>query len=171
MKKFLLLFLVLLCGCAVVPRRVEIVQWPARIVDLQGEGQLDLNWNGEKLSGSFALSMHYPDSLLLEVYGSPFGQTVIHLQRDGDKFLLIAGDEKITNETLLTERYGFGVSQLMDGLALKGDRQETPGGLLVQHESYRVVYTQDRRGRRNECWERGNARLCLTFTDVSFGKP
>lgn len=172
MKKYAFLFLVLLSACAVMPRRVEIVQWPSGVTALQGEGDLDLRWNAEKLSGSFALNMHYPDALLLEVYGSPFGQTVVHLQKDGDKFLLIAGNEKSTNEALLTEQYGFGVRQLTDGLAMRGDRQETPGGgLLIQHADYRVVYGQDRRGRRTMCWEREDARLCLTFTDVSFGEP
>jgi outer membrane biogenesis lipoprotein LolB len=174
MKKFCLslLFLALLCGCAVVPRRVEILQWPEQIVDLQGEGRLDLKWNGQNLSASFALSMHYPDRLLLEAYGSPFGQTILHLQKDDDKFLLIAGNEKFTKEDLLRERYGFGVDQLMDGLAMKGNKQGGPGGpVSVQHEDYRVAYGQDRRDRRTMCWERDDARLCLTFTDISFGKP
>jgi hypothetical protein len=169
MKKCLVLFLVLLASCAIVPRRVEIVQWPAVITDLSGEGNLDLRWEGEKLSGSFALKMRYPDTLLLEVYGSPFGQTVVHLEKDGDKFLLIAGDEKITNEALLADRYAFGARQLVDGLAMRGERQEMPGGgMSIHHGDYLVAYGQDRRGRRNVCWERGNARLCLTFTDLSF---
>ena len=170
--RLLLLFLVLLSACAVVPRRVEIVRWPEHITDLQGEGQLDLKWKGENLSGSFALTMNYPNGLLLEVYGSPFGQTVLHLQKDGDKFLLIAGDEKITDEGALRARYGFGSMELMDGLAMKGDKQEAPGeGFAIPHEGYVVIYGQDRRGRRRMCWERGDARLCLTFTDVSFEKP
>lgn len=170
MKKLVLLFLVLASACAVVPRRVEVAQWPALINSLQGEGNLDLRWKAEKLSGTFALNMHYPEALLFEVYGSPFGQTVIHLEKDADKFLLIAGNEKTTNEALLTEQYGFGVRQLIDGLAMKGERQDTPGGLSIQHEDYRVVYGEDRRGRRTVCWERGDARLCLTFTDISFGE-
>ena len=154
-----------------MPRKAEIAQWPAEITGLQGEGDLDLRWNEEKLSGSFALNMRYPDVLLLEVYGSPFGQTIVHLEKDGDKFLLIAGNEKTTNEALLVERYAFGARQLVDGLAMKGERQETPeGGYVIQNKDYRVVYGQNRRGQRTECWERGKARLCLTFTDISFGE-
>jgi hypothetical protein len=171
MKKCVLLILILLSACVVVPRRVEIVRWPDRIDALQGEGNLDLRWKAEHLSGTFALNMRYPDALLFEVYGSPFGQTVVHLQKDGDKFFLIAGDEKTTNEALLAERYGFGVRQLMDGLAMKGDRQDSPVGVTIQHEDYCVVYGQDRRGRRTVCWERADARLCLAFTDASFEEP
>lgn len=173
MKKhaILVLVFVLLASCAVVPRRVEILQWPVEIENVSGEGNLDLRWEGEKLSGSFALRMRYPDSLLLEVYGSPFGQTVVHLEKEGGAFLLIAGDEKTTNEALLTERYAFGVRQLVDGLAMKGERQEMPGGgLSIRHDDYLVVYGQDRRGRRTVCWERGSARLCLTFTDLSYDR-
>lgn len=171
MKKYVLLFLVLLSACAIVQRRAEVVEWPDRITTLQGEGDIDLRWKAEHLSGTFALNMRYPDALLLEAYGSPFGQTVVHLQKDGDKFLLIAGDEKTTNEALLAEQYGFGVQQLMDGLAMKGERQDSPVGLTIHNKDYRVVYGQDRRGRRTVCWERENARLCLTFTDASFGAP
>lgn len=171
MKKHavLALALILLASCAVVPRRVEIVQWPAEIESLAGEGNLDLHWNGEKLSGSFALKMHYPDALLLEVYGSPFGQTVVHLEKDRNKFLLIAGDKKTTDEDLLAEQYAFGVQQLIDGLAMKGERQEMPGGgLSIRQDDYLVVYGQGRKGRRSVCWERGSARLCLTFSDLSY---
>jgi hypothetical protein len=171
MKKHVVLVfaLVLLVSCAVIPRRVEIVQWPAEIRSLAGEGNLDLRWNGEKLSGSFALKMDYPDTLLLEVYGSPFGQTVVHLEKDRSKFLLIAGDEKTTDESLLTRQYAFGVRQLIDGLAMKGERQEMPGGgLSIRHDDYFVVYGQDRKARRSVCWERGSARLCLTFGDLSY---
>jgi hypothetical protein len=171
MKAWVLLIFVLLSACAGVPRRVEIVQWPARIDSLQGEGNFDLRWKAEHLSGTFALNMRYPDALLFEVYGRPFGQTVVHLQKDGDKFLLIAGNEKTTNEALLTERYGFGVRQLMDGLAMKGDRQDSATGLSIQHEGYCVVYGQDRRGGRTVCWEREDGKLCLDFTDVSFEEP
>lgn len=171
MKKLVLLFLVLLTACAVVPRKVEIVRWPATVTNLSGEGDLDLRWNGEKLSGSFALKMRYPDSLLLEVYGSPFGQTVVHLEKEGEKFLLITGNEKTTDEAFLTEQYAFGVRQLVDGLAMRGDRQEAAGGgFSIQHDDYLVIYGQNRRGRRTVCWERGTARLCLTFADLSFGE-
>ena len=172
MKKYVLLFLLFLSACAIVPKRVEVVQWPDVVTNLSGEGNIDLRWNGEKLAGSFALRMHYPDELLLEVYGSPFGQTVVHLQKDGSKFLLIAGNEKTTDEAQLTEKYAFGVRQLIDGLAMRGERQEAPGdGFAIDHGDYRVVYGQDRRGRRTVCWERAATRLCLTFTDLSFGAP
>jgi hypothetical protein len=172
MKKWVLLFLVFLSACTIMSRKGEIAQWPAEINRLQGEGDLDLRWSEEKLSGSFALNMRYPDILLLEVYGSPFGQTIVHLEKDGDKFLLIAGNEKTTDEALLAERYAFGVRQLMDGLAMRGERKETPeGGFFIQYEDYRVVYGRNRRGRPTDCWERGKAKLCLTLTDISFGEP
>lgn len=168
MKKFVLLLLILLSACAVVPKKGEIVRWPAEISNLRGEGSLDLKWKGEHLSGPFAMNMAYPGSLLFEVYGSVFGQTIVHLEKNGDKFLLIAGNEKSTDEERISREYGFGVRELMDGLAMKGERKETPEGIVIDHGDYRAVYGQDRKGRRTVCWEREDGRLCLTFTEVSF---
>jgi hypothetical protein len=167
-KGFLFLLpLLFLSACALPQKRVEI-QWPADVTYLQGEGDLTLSWRKEKYAGPFSLMMDYPDKFILEVYGA-FGQTLVYVKKEGDSFLFMAGDEKSTNEVPFEEAYGLTVRQLMDDLAMKGERQETPDGLVIRRGGYRVVYTQDR-GRRRTCWEGREGRICLTFDEIRFVK-
>jgi hypothetical protein len=113
------------------------------------------------------MKMHYPGSFLLEVYGS-FGQTLLQVKKEDGQFLLIAGDEKTTDEAVFEKRYGFSVCRLMDDLAARGSREETPGGFVMRREGYIVRYGQDRRGRRNICWEGQKGSICLTFDQIDF---
>jgi len=121
----------------------------------------------DRFSGSFIARMVYPDRLFFEVYG-PFGQTLVHLEKSGENFLLIFGEEKTTDESMLVNRFGFTARELMHDLALRGEKTGSPGGLIAQRTHYRVVYGNDRRGRRTMCWERTEGQLCLTFTQVDF---
>jgi hypothetical protein len=147
----------------------NLVQIPssADITSLQGEGDLYTAWKGEKYSGSFSLKLDYPDKFLLEVYG-PFGQTVMHVKKDGNDFLFIAGDEKTTDERAFEDRYGLRVRELMDDLTMRGLKHETADGLVRDREGYRVLYTQDKRNRKKTCLMGDDGTICLTFHQISF---
>ncbi len=163
MKRLLFVsFLVFISGCALLQKKGENLQWPSDITFLKGEGGLDAAWKKEHFSGPFVVSMEYPDRFLLEVYG-PFGQTLIYVRKDAGGFLLVAGDEKATDEAVFEERYGFRLSQFMSDLAMRGHRLETPQGWTKEHENYRVDYGQDGRDRRKVCWESTDGSICLTF--------
>jgi hypothetical protein len=168
-ERLLVLVFVFLSGCALVPGKVDVLKWPPDVAFVEGEGDIGIVWGKEKHSGSFLIRMEYPDVLLLEVYG-PFGQTLVHLKKEADKFLLVTGEERTTDEGSLQDKYGFGVRQLMDSLAMKGPIQETAEGLIIQHQDYRVVYGQDRRGRRTMRLENGDGSIRLTFTEMIFVK-
>lgn len=163
----LLAVLVFISGCASVQKQTEVLPWPAQTSFLYGEGDVDMRSPKERFSGSFIVRMVYPETLFFEVYGT-FGQTLVHLEKDGGTFLLISGEEKTTDEESLVHRFGFTTKELMDDLALQGTKRETPEGLVSGRGQYRVVYGHDRRGRRTMCWERTDDRLCLTFTQADF---
>ncbi len=170
MRKALFLFLVvILSACTLIQRKVEVLPWPSDVTSLDGEGDLDLRTPKEHFSGSFIVSMSYPGKLFLEVYGS-FGQTLVHLQKEGDRFLFISGDERTNDEKALLDRFGFTTKELMDDLAVRGEKRETAGGWVTERRAYAVVYGNDRRGRKSVCWERRDGRLCLVFNDVNFGR-
>jgi len=162
--------IVFLSACALLQRKIEVVPWPPDVSYLEGEGEIDIAWKKERFSGSFAVKMEYPDMLLLEVYG-PFGQTLLHLKKDRDSFLFVAGGEKTTDETVFRDRYGFGTRDLIDDLAMKGPRQEAAEGWVTERERYRVVYANDRKGAQRICWKNGNDTICLTFSEAIFQKP
>ena len=166
-KLFVVSCLLLLSGCALFPHRVEVLQWPTDVPSLQGEGDLDMAWKKERFSGPFAIKMTYPDMLDLEVFG-PFGQTLLYVKKEGDRFLLATGEEKITDEAIFEERYGFRPEQLMDDLAMRGQKRETPAGLVAERGQYRVLYGQDRQGRRKICWEGREGSICLSFSEIGF---
>ncbi len=168
MRKLLLPFVLFLSGCALLQTRVPVVEWPEDVTFLQGEGDIDARWQGEKSSATFALKMEYPDMLLFEAYGSPFGQTLLHVEKKGGKLLVITGSKKTTDEAPFKEKYGFGVEQLMDALAMKGQKEETPEGQLVRTKDYSVLYGEDRRGRKTMCLERTDGRICLAFSQIAF---
>ncbi len=170
MKRFFLLFLALLVvlpACALIPKRIEVLPWPAKVTSMEGEGDLDIAWRKEKYSGAFAVKTNYPDHLVFEVYG-PFGQTLVYVKKAPGEFLVIAGDEKSTDEKLLRERFGLDARDLIDDLAMQGQRKETPEGMVIERGNYRVEYTQDRRGRRVICWKGIDGTICLTFGEIQF---
>ena len=129
MKRLIFVFfLIFISGCALLQKKGENLQWPSGVNSLKGEGDLDAAWKKEHFSGPFVVSMEYPDRFLLEVYG-PFGQTLIYVRKDAGRFLLVAGDEKTTDEAVFEERYGFPVSRFIDDLAMRGRQAGDAGGV------------------------------------------
>lgn len=170
MKRSFFLFLALLVilpACALIPRRIEVLPWPGKVTSMEGEGDLDIAWRKEKYSGAFVVKMSYPDRVVFEVYG-PFGQTLVYVKKAPDEFLVITGDEKSTDETLLKERFGLDARDLIDDLAMRGERKEMAEGTVIERGNYRVEYTQDQKGRRVICWKGVDGRICLTFSEIRF---
>jgi hypothetical protein len=153
--------------CALIPKRIELLPWPGKVTSMEGEGDLDIAWRKEKYSGAFAVKMSYPDHVVFEVYG-PFGQTLVYVKKAPNEFLVIAGDEKSTDEGLLTQRFGLRARDLIDDLAMRGQRKEAPEGITIERANYRVEYTQARKGRRVICWKGTDGRICLTFGEIQF---
>ncbi len=126
-------------------------------------------WRNVDFSGSVALKMDYPDIFVLEIYGM-FGQTIAYLKKEHGKFLLVAGDEKSTDEKAFEERYGLRLQQFMDDLAVKGEREQRNGAFVIERTDYAVIYGQDRKGRREITWKGPDGTMSLLFTHVSFTK-
>ncbi len=60
---------------------------------------------------------------VLEIYGA-FGQTLAYIKKEGDNFLLVAGDEKSTDKRAFEERYGLRIDDFIDDLAMKGEKKQ-----------------------------------------------
>ena len=167
MKRPSIVFLCLLiAACASLPRQATI-EWPEHLQYLEASGDLQMSWRKVNFSGSVALKLDYPSTFVLEIYGS-FGQTIAYLKKEHGQFLLVAGDEKATDERVFEERYGLSLQQFVDDLAMKGTRKQVNGVTVIERADYVVSYGQDRKGRREVAWKGSDGTMSLVFTEVSF---
>jgi hypothetical protein len=167
------LLLMFSTSCALIqspPAVTGPASWPSNAVFVEGEGDLSFSSQKERFSGTFLLSLVYPSSFFLEVYGG-FGQTLIHVERNKEKFLFIAGDEKTTDEHALSARFGLSAEQLMDDLCKRGPIETDKAGFVIHRPGYEVVFSQTRRGKHSVCWEKQDGRICLVFDKVLFEEP
>jgi hypothetical protein len=166
-----LLSLTLLSACASIPER-GAVEWPDRLQYIEASGDLSMSWRKIDFSGAVSLQMDYPSLFVLEIYGA-FGQTIAYVKKEGDNFLLVAGDEKSTDERAFEERYGLRVDDFINDLAMKGNRKQVNGSTIIERSNYDVIYDQDRKGRRKMTWKGPDGTMQLVFTQVNFtpGEP
>ncbi len=167
----LFLALVFLSACALIPRKAA-VEWPDNVRYMEASGDLAVSWRNLNFSGSVSIQMDYPVLFVLEIYGM-FGQTIAYVKKEGDTFLLVAGDEKSTDKRAFEERYGLRLDDFLSDLAMKGEKERTDGAMVITRPNYRVVYDRDRKGRMKMTWEGPDGSMQLLITQVSFtrGEP
>ena len=102
-----------------------------------------------------------------------FGQTIAYVKKERNDFLLVAGDEKSMDKQAFEDRYGLRLEAFMDDLAMKGKKEQVNGSIIITRPNYRVIYDEDRKGRRKITWEGPDGKMQLLFTQVSFtrGEP
>jgi hypothetical protein len=161
-----LLFLALLGACASITHK-QSIEWPDRLQYIEASGDLSMSWRNIDFTGMVSLQMDYPSVFVLEIYGM-FGQTLAYIKKDGDNFLLVAGDEKSTDKRAFEDRYGLRIDDFIDDLAMKGEKKQIDGATIITRSNYRVIYGQDKRGRRKMTWEGRDVTMQLVFTQVNF---
>jgi hypothetical protein len=159
---------ILFSGCALFPRRAAEIRWPEKIDYMEALCELDMAWKGMNYSGSMSLSLDYPDRLQFEVYG-PMGDTAVYLKKDGGRFLLVAGNEKFSDERAFEEKFDITLSNFLDDVTMRTPREGGTEGLYALRERYRVSYNLG--GRRNNiCWEGPEGKICIRFLEARFNK-
>lgn len=173
MKRVWIYFLglVFFSACASIPQK-SAIEWPDTVEYIEASGDLAMSWRNLNFSGTVSLQMDYPALFLLEIYGM-FGQTIAYVKKEREEFLLVAGDEKSTDKQAFEDRYGLRLEAFMDDLAMKGKKEQVNGLIIITRPNYRVIYDQDRKGRRKMTWEGPDGRMQLLFTQVSLtrGEP
>ena len=170
MKKGLicLCMLLLFSGCAFFPRSAAEISWPEKINHMEALCELDMAWKGMNYSGTMSLSLDYPDKIQLEVYG-PFGDTVVYLRNDEGSFLLVAGDERFSNEKAFEDKFDITLKDFMDDITFRTPRESGTESLYARRDRYRVSYNLG--GRSNYiCWEGADGRICVRFLEARFSK-
>ncbi len=129
---------------------------------------LEMDWGRMRYNGSMSLTVHYPDNLLIEVYG-PFGETALYVRRDKDTFLLVSDDEKVTDERLFEKRFNLSTRNLIEEVTLHPLSPPFQGETIVERETYRVTYRLG--GEENRiCWTGEDGRICIRFLEARFEK-
>jgi hypothetical protein len=160
----------LLTSCASYPRKTHII-WPDRIDYLAALCDLDMSWRDMKYSGSMSIKMWYPDRLHIEIYG-PFGETVVYLLKDGDKFSFVSGDEKFNEQEKFEKRFGIRLNEFIDDIAIRNPLIGSSGEgnmMYIKRENYVVTYefgeNQDR-----ICWKGKDGSICMRFLEATFNE-
>jgi len=151
-----------------LPRKSSEINWPEKLTYMEAACELDMAWKGTDYSGAMSLTIEYPQKFQFEVYG-PFGDTIVYLKKEGGAFLLLAGDERYTDEKAFEEKFGIRLNQFMEDIAFRGSGEmhgpETP----VMRDGYKVLY--DLKGTSNRiCWVGAQGRICVTFLEARFSK-
>ncbi|MCX7966696.1 MAG: hypothetical protein N2596_08745 [Syntrophorhabdaceae bacterium] len=168
MKKLFLWFLALfIFSCAFIPKIKEKITWPENIKYIEAMCELDMAWASLNYSGSMSLVMEYPDRLFIEAY-SPFGDTVFFLDRYKDYFLLLTGDERITDEKDFEERFKINIKNFIEDLSLKGVRDMGRGEVELNRDGYKVIYGL--KDKNTICWQAEEGSICIKFIEARFKK-
>lgn len=159
----------LISACALMPRKTVQIAWPDNIQYIEAFCELDMAWKNSKYSGSMSLKLEYPDKLIIDVYG-PFGDTVIHLKKEGEKYLLVTKEVSTSEEAEFEQDFGIKLSEFIDDLVLKDYRRGETGNKYIQKRLYKVKYELDSGGDNSICWEIKDGNMCITFLEAKFEK-
>ena len=159
----------LISACALIPKKTVQIAWPDNIQYIEAFCELDMSWKDTKYSGSMSLKLEYPDKLTIDVFG-PFGDTVIHLNKEGEKFLLVTKEGSTSKEAEFEQDFGIKLSEFIEDLAIKSYRKGDTGNEFIQRNSYKVIYNLDSGGDNSICWEIKDGNMCITFFEAKFEK-
>lgn len=167
MKKIAIIIctFILLSSCTLFPRKTHIT-WPDKIEYMEAICDIDMSWRDMKYSGSMSLKMKYPDRLQIEIYG-PFGETVVYLVKNTDKFSFISSDEKFNDEKVFEERFGIKLQELIDDISAINYRRNGQEGIYFKRENYVVIYRFDN-DENSICWKGKDGSICMRFLEVVF---
>jgi hypothetical protein len=158
---------ILLSSCTLFPRKIYIT-WPDKIEYMEALCDIDMSWRDMKYSGSMSLKMEYPDRLQIEVYG-PFGETVVYLAKDGDKFSFISSEEKFSDEKMFEERFGIKLHEFIDDISAKNYRKNGQENIYFKRENYVVIYRLEK-AENSICWKGKDGSICMRFLEAVFDK-
>lgn len=172
MKRFIFIFLVtiLITACSLFSRNIVQISWPDNIQYIEALCELDISFKDSKYSGSMSMIVEYPDTLLIDVYG-PFGDTVVHIQKEGDRFLLITKEKVVHDEAQFRKDFGINLNDFIEDVTRKAV-SENNGFIDKKDESrqYKVRYSTEKEGNNNICWDMKDGNMCITFLEAKFSK-
>ena len=126
-------------------------------------------WKDTRYSGSMSLILDYPNKLLIDVYG-PFGDTVVHIKKDVEKFIMTTKEGSFYNEAQFESKFGIKLNEFINDLARKNNNTKNDtNNDSNERNQYKVRYDLDN-GNNKICWEIREGEICITFLEAKFSK-
>ena len=135
---------------------------------MEALAEIDVMLTSRQYTGDMSLKVDYPHMLSLEVY-SPFGTTILSVDRSEDHFLMRTDNELITNENEFYRLFNIAIDDIIEDLTLKGVIR-TDGPVPYKERAGYTVYYHLAEGASRICWKVQDGDFCIRFNDVSFSR-
>ena len=130
--------------------------------------EIDVMLKNRQYTGDMSLKVIYPHMLFLEVY-SPFGTTILSVDRSEDHFVMRTDDETLTNENEFYRLFNIQINDIIEDITLKGPIRTDAAVPYKQRPGYTVYYYLNSAENRI-CWKVEEGDFCIRFMDVSFSR-
>jgi len=166
---FLVIASLIFSACALIPKKTVQIKWPENIQYIEALCELDISLKDMKYSGPMSLKLEYPDMLMIDVFG-PFGDTVVHINKNKDTFLLVTKEGSTSSEIGFEQDFGIKLSDFIEDLAFNPCRKGCAGNELIQRDNYKIKYNLEGSNDKSICWEIKDGSMCITFIETKFEK-
>lgn len=158
----------LFVSCTHMGRQPATIAWPDRFDYIEALGEIDVMLRNRQYTGDMSLKAEYPHMLSFEVY-SPFGTTILSVDRSEDHFLMRTDEGLLTNENEFYRLFNVQIDDIIEDLTLKGTIRTDGPVPYKERPGYTVYYYLNNGGNRI-CWKVEEGDFCIRFTDVSFSR-
>ena len=158
----------LLAACSHVGKRPASIAWPESFDYMETMGEIDVMLKNRQYTGDISLKVAYPHMLFFEVY-SPFGTTMLSVDRSEDHFVMRTDEGLITNENEFYRLFNIEIDNIIEDLTLKGPIRTDGPAPYKERPGYTVVYHLAD-GKNMICWKVEEGDFCIRFNDVSFSR-
>ena len=158
----------LFLSCSHVGKHPESIIWPRSFDHMEALCEIDVMLKDRQYSGDMSLKVTYPHMLSLEVY-SPFGRTILSVDRSEDHFIMRTDDQVLTNENEFYRLFNIHIDDIIEDITLKGLIRTDRAIPYKERSKYTVYYYLNNPSNRI-CWKVEEGDLCIRFMDVSFSR-
>ncbi|MBP1749105.1 MAG: hypothetical protein H6Q52_1644 [Deltaproteobacteria bacterium] len=155
-------------SCAHVGKRPASITWPGSFDYMEALCEIDVMLKNSQYTGDMSLKVAYPHMLFLEVY-SPFGTTMLSVDRSEDHFIMRTDNELLTDENEFYRLFNIQINDIIEDITLKGPIRTDSAIPYKQRPGYTVYYYLNDAGNRI-CWKVEQGDFCIRFVDVSFSR-
>ena len=170
-KKAVIVLLALpffLVSCSHMGKGPSSIAWPDSFDYMETLGEIDVMLKNRQYTGDMSLKVAYPHMLFFEVY-SPFGTTMLSVERSEDHFQMRTDNELITNENEFYRLFNIAIEDIIEDLTLKGAIR-TDGPVPYKERTGYTVYYHLTDGGNRMCWKVEDGDFCIRFNEVTFSR-